>query len=141
MLPHAMSLDEKRSLIIESLSELLEPQDQEDGYIDFERYIVFKSMSTEDFVQFFVTDNNVALDLPTLALTQEQEAQVWGYFKSAGLDAFVVEAKEKGVNGVDYIIFQLPFGKNIQRAAEVTLDVFRLVYQLPRTFVLDAEFI
>jgi tetratricopeptide (TPR) repeat protein len=122
------------SRITKALSALLQ-RDNADAFI------IFEEKETGKFIQFAGSKNeDLLLDLPSQTLSREEMARAKVLFEELGSSGPEKHAMytDKSLEVIARIqtSFNMNFGRDFRRAAEVTLAVFERVYRFPAEFQL-----
>jgi hypothetical protein len=102
---------------------------------DSGHFVAFKESQSKKFVQFMKNDSLLILDLPSQTLSEKEMERATLFFRYLGAGG--VNAMRKYSNlGRAFITFQLKLGQYVETAAQITLAIFRQVYQFPVDFQL-----
>jgi hypothetical protein len=110
-------------------------------------WVIFSERQSEKFVQFIRTDTNqeagpqdLLLDLPFQTLNRDEEPRAEAFFREAGVRAKEAEvcAPRWAVWAVrrPWLVYRMPFGRDLDAAADAAVQVFARVYQFPADFEL-----
>ena len=104
-------------------------------------FVIFEERDSGKFVQFAGSaDQPLLLDLPSQALSAEEQQRAALLFAQLGsADATSADLYDRPGGQVvgRQISYQLVFGQDCDRAAEVTSRIFKEVYRLPAEFELS----
>ncbi|HEV3383787.1 MAG TPA: hypothetical protein VG097_03175 [Gemmata sp.] len=93
-------------------------------------FVIFKERKSEKFVQFAGSAQEPLLfDLPSIPLNTGEMERAKAFFAKLGVSP--------GPLHNEHVTFQLKLNRNVDRASEITLSVFRDVYCFPPSFELD----
>lgn len=108
------------------------------GRTNRDAFVIFQDKPSGKFVQFAGSaDESLFLDLPPQALNEDEKPRAAKLFRelaAKGPKEGADRQTGKGLTG-----FQLRLGCDVDRGADVTLRIFREVYQLPADFALVLE--
>lgn len=125
---------DNQSQIVDALSELLQRR-------NVDTFVIFEEEGSGKYVQFAGSANeDLLLDLPSQTLTEDEMKRAEVLFRELGIPGPVTyetytDKSRKTVAGMQ-TSFQMDFGRDVVRAARVTLAIFERVYQFPPDFPL-----
>jgi hypothetical protein len=103
--------------------------------------VIFTERQSGRFVQFIRRDTlysgpypkDLILDLPCQTLDRVEERRAAAFFRESG-----IRAEEDLVSG-DQPTYMMPFGRDLDAAADVAVQIFARVYQFQANFELAIE--
>jgi hypothetical protein len=98
-------------------------------------FLIFAESQSEKFVQFMKNGNLLILDLPSQSLSVKEMERATIFFRNLGTGG-TNAMRTYSNNAVTYITFQLELGQYVETATQITLAIFRQVYQFPVDFQL-----
>jgi hypothetical protein len=105
------------------------PADPGDEFVPpgvFRPSVVIEEMATKKFVQFSgARDEKLILDLPSQTLDRQERVRAEAFFAKLGV------VRQPGVH--DEYTYNLNLGNDVDRAAELTVHIFRDVYHFPES--------
>ncbi len=105
-----------------------------------ERFVVVDDPDSGKFVQFDMRNDEIAIDLPVVALSAAERERATTLFASAGVSGpRTVTDQQPDGREWPLATFQLGFGGDSARAAEFATRVMQEVFLLPRGMVTPAE--
>jgi hypothetical protein len=102
-------------------------------------FVIFEEKASAKFVQFARAQHgSLLLDLPSQTLNAAETARAQAFFLDLGVRATVEAALDRPGGRVvgRQRAFQMRFGQDVGRAADVTAAVFDRVYRFPLDFEL-----
>lgn len=90
-------------------------------------FAVFEHAATQKFVQFRSGPAGIELEFPLIDLTKDERRRADEYFGRIG-----ASQPDGGTPGEGQPVYLLRIGKDAARGAEVAMQVFEQVFQLPR---------
>lgn len=128
---------DNQSRIVDALSALLQRRNKD-------AFVIFEEKRSGKYVQFAGSANeDLLLDLPSQTLTEEEMKRAEVLFRGLGIpgpetyEMYTDESMET-VAGTQ-TSFHMGLGRDVVRAAEVTLAIFERVYQFPPDFPLALD--
>jgi hypothetical protein len=118
---------DNQSWIVDSLSGLLQKRNRD-------AFVIFEEKSSGKFVQFAGSANEgLLLDLPSQTLAKEEMERAKALFRELGIPGpetyeMYTDKARKTVAGMQ-TSFQMDFGRDVVRAAQVVLAIFERVYR------------
>jgi hypothetical protein len=121
-----------RNRIVDALSGLLQRH-------NVDAFVIFEEKGSGKYVQFAGSANEgLLLDLPSQTLTEEEAKRAEVLFSELGIPGpetyeVYTDKSRKTAAGMQ-TSFQVDFGRDVVRAAMVTLAIFERVYRFPPDF-------
>lgn len=96
-------------------------------------FVIVEHQPSEKYVQFALEEGGLFTDLPTIALSRDEQERARALFAEIGVrDPAIVRAPVPGTKDVTTVrTFQAQFGDDVERACRFAGRVLREVYLIP----------